>query len=101
MGLTAAHCLKGEGLKVDGIVRVGSDHRTSGGSVRKIGRTFLHPGYVNGDDKAANKYDIALIRLDRPVTQRPVRKARGKRTNRHFSMSSQSVRGGRKDTAAD
>ncbi|MFJ5730894.1 S1 family peptidase [Streptomyces paradoxus] len=71
--LTAAHCLKGEGLKVHGIVRVGSDHRTSGGTVRKIDRTFVHPGYVNGDDKAANKDDIALIRLDRPVTQRPVR----------------------------
>ncbi|MFE9356269.1 trypsin-like serine protease [Streptomyces olivaceoviridis] len=71
--LTAAHCVKVEGLKLDGIVRVGSDHRKSGGTVRKIDRTFVHPGYVNGDDKAANKNDIALIRLDRPVAQQPIK----------------------------
>ncbi|MFF9481495.1 trypsin-like serine protease [Streptomyces sp. NPDC014733] len=71
--LTAAHCIKVEGLKLDGIVRVGSDHRKSGGTVRKIDRTFVHPGYVNGDNKAANKNDIALIRLDRPVAQQPVK----------------------------
>ncbi|MEV6146217.1 serine protease [Streptomyces sp. NPDC051992] len=70
--LTAAHCVKGDGLELDGIVRVGSDHRKSGGTVRKIDRTFVHPGYVNGNNKAANKDDIALIRLDRPVTQKPV-----------------------------
>ncbi|WP_405717370.1 S1 family peptidase [Streptomyces sp. NBC_00046] len=71
--LTAAHCLKVEGIKLDGIVRVGSDHRKSGGTVRKIDRTFVHPGYVNGDNKAANKNDIALIRLDRPVAQQPIK----------------------------
>ncbi|WP_442817652.1 S1 family peptidase [Streptomyces sp. NBC_01591] len=71
--LTAAHCVKGDGLKLDGIVRVGSDHRKSGGTVRKIDRTFIHPGYVNGDAKAANKNDIALIRLDRPVAQQPIK----------------------------
>ncbi|GGZ15163.1 serine protease [Streptomyces olivaceoviridis] len=71
--LTAAHCVKVEGLKLDGIVRVGSDHRKSGGTVRKIDRTFVHPGYANGDDKAANKNDIALIRLDRPVAQQPIK----------------------------
>ncbi|MHB6912490.1 S1 family peptidase [Streptomyces sp. DB-54] len=71
--LTAAHCIKVEGLKLDGIVRVGSDHRKSGGTVRKIDRTFVHPGYVNGDNKAANKNDIALIRLDRPVAQQPIK----------------------------
>ncbi|MBL1093975.1 MULTISPECIES: trypsin-like serine protease [Streptomyces] len=71
--LTAAHCVKGEGLKLDGIVRVGSDQRKSGGTVRKIDRTFVHPGYTNGDNKAANKNDIALIRLDRPVAQQPIK----------------------------
>jgi LPXTG-motif cell wall-anchored protein len=54
-------------------VRVGSDHRKSGGTVRKIDRTFVHPGYVNGDNKAANKDDIALVRLDRPVAQKPIK----------------------------
>ncbi|MFE6665761.1 S1 family peptidase [Streptomyces sp. NPDC057697] len=70
--LTAAHCVKGDGLELDGIVRVGSAHRKSGGTVRKIDRAFVHPGYVNGADKAANKHDIALIRLDRPVSQKPI-----------------------------
>ncbi|WP_206506757.1 S1 family peptidase [Streptomyces chrestomyceticus] len=71
--LTAAHCVQGEGLKLEGIVRVGSDHRKSGGTVRKIDRTFIHPGYVNGENKVANKDDIALIRLNRPVPQQPIK----------------------------
>ncbi|MFI9207713.1 S1 family peptidase [Streptomyces sp. NPDC053253] len=71
--LTAAHCLAVEGIELDGIVRIGTDHRKSGGTVRKIDRSFVHPGYVNGDNKAANKNDIALIRLDRPVTQKPIK----------------------------
>ncbi|MFD8639859.1 S1 family peptidase [Streptomyces zaomyceticus] len=70
--LTAAHCLAVEGVELEGIVRIGTDRRKSGGTVRKIDRSFVHPGYVNGDNKAANKNDIALIRLDRPVTQKPV-----------------------------
>ncbi|MEV6613204.1 serine protease [Streptomyces sp. NPDC051051] len=71
--LTAAHCLQGDGLELDGTVRIGSEHRKSGGTVRAIGRTVVHPGYVNGEGKAANKDDIALVRLDRPVTETPVR----------------------------
>ncbi|MFJ8666328.1 S1 family peptidase [Streptomyces sp. NPDC093600] len=70
--LTAAHCVKMEGMKLDGIVRVGSDQRKSGGTVRKIDRIFVHPGYVNGDNKAANKDDVALIRLDKPVGEQPI-----------------------------
>ncbi|MGW2850337.1 S1 family peptidase, partial [Streptomyces sp. NPDC001274] len=71
--LTAAHCVRGDGLELDGIVRVGSADRKSGGTVRGIDRTFVHPGYVNGDNAFANKDDVALVRLDRPVTQRPIR----------------------------
>ncbi|MEU6989193.1 serine protease [Streptomyces sp. NPDC046465] len=71
--LTAAHCVKGDGLELEGTVRVGSDHRKSGGTVRKIDRAFVHPGYVNGDNKAANKDDMALIRLDRPVAEKPIK----------------------------
>lgn len=71
--LTAAHCLAVEGIQLDGIVRIGSDHRKSGGTVRKIDRTFVHPGYLNGEGKAANKDDIALIHLDRPVSQKPIK----------------------------
>lgn len=71
--LTAAHCVRGDGLELDGIVRIGSEHRKSGGTVRAIERTVVHPGYVNGEDKAANKDDIALVRLDRPVAEKPIR----------------------------
>ncbi|WP_405006975.1 S1 family peptidase [Kitasatospora purpeofusca] len=71
--LTAAHCIAVEGIELEGIVRVGSEHRKTGGTVRKIDRTFVHPGYVNGAGIAANKDDLALVRLDRPVTQRPIR----------------------------
>ncbi|MFJ5926025.1 S1 family peptidase [Kitasatospora sp. NPDC092948] len=71
--LTAAHCVTGEGIELDGTVRVGSDHRKSGGTVRKIDRTFVHPGYLNGGGTGPNKDDIALIRLDRPVSQQPIR----------------------------
>jgi LPXTG-motif cell wall-anchored protein len=74
--LTAAHCVTGDGLRLDGTVRVGSDRRKSGGTVRRIDRTFVHPGYVNGDMRAANRDDIALVRLDRPVPQEPVRIAK-------------------------
>ncbi|MFE7544647.1 S1 family peptidase [Streptomyces platensis] len=71
--LTAAHCVQGDSLELDGTVRIGSRHRKSGGTVRAIERTVVHPGYVNGDGKAANKADIALVRLDRPVAEKPIR----------------------------
>ncbi|MBU3866600.1 serine protease [Streptomyces sp. 4503] len=71
--LTAAHCVQGDGLELDGTVRIGSEERKSGGTVRAIERTVVHPGYVNGDGKAANKDDIALVRLDRPVAEKPIR----------------------------
>ncbi|MET8751924.1 serine protease [Streptomyces sp. NPDC004667] len=70
--LTAAHCVEGDGLELDGTVRIGSQERKSGGTVRAIARIVVHPGYVNGDGKAANKDDLALVRLDRPVTEKPV-----------------------------
>ncbi|URN17057.1 MULTISPECIES: S1 family peptidase [Streptomyces] len=71
--LTAAHCVRGDGLELDGVVRIGSAYRKSGGTVRAIERTVVHPGYANVDGKGANKDDIALVRLDRPVAEEPVR----------------------------
>ncbi|MFH7598677.1 serine protease [Streptomyces racemochromogenes] len=70
--LTAAHCVRGDDLVLDGTVRIGGDRRTSGGSVRTIDRIVVHPGYVNGDGKGFNKDDVALVRLDRPVPGKPV-----------------------------
>ncbi|MFE7528626.1 S1 family peptidase [Kitasatospora sp. NPDC057542] len=71
--LTAAHCVTGEGIELDGTVRIGSDRRKTGGTVRKIDRAFVHPGYVNGDGRGPNKDDLALVRLDRPVAQQPIK----------------------------
>ncbi|GGV08325.1 serine protease [Streptomyces litmocidini] len=70
--LTAAHCVRGEGLVLEGVVRIGSEERKSGGTVRAIEHAVVHPGYVNGEGKAPNRHDIALVRLDRPVSQEPV-----------------------------
>ncbi|GAA1705124.1 hypothetical protein GCM10009680_52440 [Streptomyces yatensis] len=41
--LTAAHCVQGDGLELDGIVRIGSEERKSGGTVRAIERTVNPP----------------------------------------------------------
>ncbi|MFF7813481.1 S1 family peptidase [Streptomyces sp. NPDC007945] len=71
--LTAAHCVRGDGLILEGTVRVGGDTRKSGGTVRAIERTVVHPGYANGDGTGPNRHDIALVRLDRPVTEEPIR----------------------------
>ncbi|WP_030788298.1 S1 family peptidase [Streptomyces sp. NRRL S-920] len=72
--LTAAHCVNPELATLTGTIRVGSDHRTTGGSVRGIDKIVTAPGYVQDmTGTTYNKNDLALIRLDRPVSQKPVR----------------------------
>ncbi|MFD9591706.1 S1 family peptidase [Kitasatospora sp. NPDC059973] len=75
--LTAGHCVDTRpevGVVLDGTVRIGSDRRTSGGTVRTIERTITHPGYgIGTGGGGANQDDLALIRLDRPVSEQPVR----------------------------
>ncbi|WP_412074642.1 S1 family peptidase [Streptomyces xanthophaeus] len=74
--LTAAHCVDPAlGVTPDGVVRVGSEHRTSGGTVRKIDKIVTHPLYAQGE-AGIPKGDLALIRLDRPVAQKPIRIAK-------------------------
>ncbi|MFB6889845.1 trypsin-like serine protease [Kitasatospora sp. NPDC056327] len=73
--LTAAHCVDTRLVQPDGIVRIGSDRRTSGGTVRTIERTVTHPGYALGEAAGANKDDLALVRLDRAAPQTPIRLA--------------------------
>ncbi|MGW3075707.1 MULTISPECIES: S1 family peptidase [unclassified Kitasatospora] len=73
--LTAAHCVTGQ-IELDGTVRIGSDQRKTGGTVRKIDQAFVHPGYANGDNQGPNRNDLALIRLDRPVSEQPIRIAK-------------------------
>ncbi|MQY08438.1 S1 family peptidase [Actinomadura macrotermitis] len=74
--LTAAHCLVK--TRADGTVRIGSQRYKSGGTVRTITRTVVHPGYKPGDPEKGrpNFNDVALIRLDRPVREKPIRIAR-------------------------
>ncbi|MEU3526484.1 serine protease [Streptomyces sp. NPDC038707] len=71
--LTAAHCVDPTLVTLDGTVRIGSERRRSGGTVRSVAKTVFHPGYRNGEGTGPNRDDIALIRLDRPVPERPIR----------------------------
>ncbi|MFE6616145.1 S1 family peptidase [Amycolatopsis sp. NPDC057786] len=70
--VTAAHCVDpgNNPARPEGTVRIGSERRTSGGTVRTIDRMVRHPGYQPG---RPNKNDIALVRLDRPVSEQPIR----------------------------
>ncbi|MFF8657761.1 S1 family peptidase [Streptomyces huasconensis] len=75
--LTAAHCVNPELATPTGTIRVGSDHRTTGGTVRNIDKIVTAPGYAQDmTGTKPNVNDLALIRLDRPVPQRPVRIAK-------------------------
>ncbi len=71
--LTAAHCVDPALVTPDGTVRIGSERKDSGGTVRFVAKTVSHPGYKNGEGTAPNRDDVALIRLDRPVSEQPVR----------------------------
>ncbi|MGW7444305.1 S1 family peptidase [Kitasatospora sp. NPDC054795] len=70
--LTAAHCVDPNLVEPTGTVRVGSDERKSGGTVRAIAGTFTHPGYRQSWGAGPNLNDVALIRLDSPVKERPI-----------------------------
>ncbi|MFD7546100.1 S1 family peptidase [Streptomyces sp. NPDC059816] len=71
--LTAAHCAGHPEIpqtRPAGTVRIGSEHRSSGGTVRTIVRTVHHPDYAMGDAPRGH-HDLALLQLDRPVRQQP------------------------------
>ncbi|MGW2084552.1 S1 family peptidase [Streptomyces sp. NPDC001880] len=70
--VTAAHCVNPKAL--DGIVRIGSHDRESGGTVRHVKRTVTHPAYDVESDPSTN--DIALVELDHPVKEKPIRIAK-------------------------
>ncbi|MDF5752261.1 serine protease [Spongiactinospora sp. TRM90649] len=63
--LTARHCLDSE-EEVPEKIRIGSLRWASGGTTRTAERIVLHP---DGTDV----YDIALIKLNAPVTNTPIR----------------------------
>ncbi|MFJ1611663.1 S1 family peptidase [Streptomyces sp. NPDC098085] len=82
--LTAAHCVDPElPIHRTGKVRIGSEHRKSGGTVRAIDKVVIHPRYQQGGESAEpgrngtpNQNDLALVRLDRPVAEKPIRMAK-------------------------
>jgi secreted trypsin-like serine protease len=71
--LTAAHCVDPKLVTLDGTVRIGSAWRNSGGTVRSVANTVTHPRYENGDNAGPNRNDVALVRLNRSVTEKPIR----------------------------
>ncbi|MFB9593565.1 S1 family peptidase [Streptomyces racemochromogenes] len=71
--LTAAHCVDPALVTLDGTVRIGSERRASGGTVRSVVKSVTHPAYRNGGGSSPNHNDIALIRLDHPVAEKPLR----------------------------
>ncbi|QDY80115.1 S1 family peptidase [Streptomyces qinzhouensis] len=70
--LTAAHCA-GQigGANPKGTVRIGSEYRNSGGTVRTIVKKIVHPDYSAPGQRG--HHDLALIKLDRPVAHTPAR----------------------------
>ncbi|MET8752277.1 serine protease [Streptomyces sp. NPDC004667] len=69
--VTAAHCAEETATSHPaGTVRVGSERRHSGGTVRTIVEKVVHPGYDGREGRSHD--DIALLRLDRPVPQQPI-----------------------------
>ncbi|GAA2818078.1 serine protease [Kitasatospora sp. CM 4170] len=71
--LTAGHCVDPNLVKLGGTVRIGSDQRKSGGTVRTIDKVVTNPGYAQGGGNGPNQNDVALIRLNRPVSEQPIR----------------------------
>jgi secreted trypsin-like serine protease len=77
--LTAAHCVvsdRAAGEVYDASrfhTRIGSNDRTAGGTQADVAEVIVHPDFFGDGLESA---DLALLRLDRPVDQRPVRLAR-------------------------
>ncbi|NUU24564.1 MAG: serine protease [Streptomycetaceae bacterium] len=74
--LTAAHCVYDTetGQTKDPslfTVRVGSNDRTTGGETTRVSEIHVNPDYV----ATGRAGDLALFKLDKPVTKKPVRLA--------------------------
>ncbi|MCG5217624.1 serine protease [Streptosporangium sp. KLBMP 9127] len=74
--VTAGHCTPGVTAGRT-MVRIGSTSRLEGGSLTGVASVILHPGYTKTRDPETGDvritHDMALIKLNRPVTQRPIR----------------------------
>lgn len=75
---TAAHCVFNgdENTPYDPTlfdVRIGSNDRTAGGSTADVVASYIHPDYLPQPEEGKHRpSDIALLRLDHPVSEQPV-----------------------------
>ncbi|MEU1665775.1 serine protease [Streptomyces sparsogenes] len=78
--VTAAHCVTTAGTDSAPFtvmdpalfhVRVGSNDRTTGGTVAKVKRIEVDPKYQARDDRSEG-YDVALLQLDTALANKPV-----------------------------
>ncbi len=65
--LTAAHCVQ-DSAPADFNLRIGSPDQSAGGTEAKAAEIIQHPAYANEKPNS----DIALIKLDRAVDEKPV-----------------------------
>ena len=65
--LTAAHCVQ-DTAPADLGLRIGSSDHTAGGTMAKVSEIVVHPDYAAKNPNG----DIALLKLDRPVAQKPI-----------------------------
>lgn len=79
--ILAAHCVTEKGENGDPYkvmdpklfhLRVGSLDRTSGGSVANAKAIKVHPDYKWLEDSTGDGHDMALVQLDKNVSQKPV-----------------------------
>ncbi|QXJ19921.1 serine protease [Actinomadura graeca] len=64
--VTALHCVDGDVTPESLRIRVGSVRKSEGGSLRGARQIVLHP------EGREDHFDVALVRLDRPVTEAPI-----------------------------
>ncbi|WEB44207.1 serine protease [Streptomyces yunnanensis] len=78
--ITAAHCVTlpgkdGKPFEIKPVsqfqLRIGSNDRTTGGTLTGVDRIEVHPDYIASDDRSSGS-DLALMHLKTKVAQRPV-----------------------------
>ena len=62
--VTAAHCVSSSLTSV----RLGSIDQTSGGITRQVVSRIVHPSYNRNHSSGRGPFDIAVLKLDSPVT---------------------------------
>ncbi|GAA3438402.1 S1 family peptidase [Kutzneria kofuensis] len=80
--ITAGHCVHGAEEHPELYqVRIGSADNSTGGDLRSVTKIVTNPGYGSWPEDGTDRYeaDMALVKLNTPVPERPV----------HFGLSTQ------------